>query len=80
MEVYAPRLCLYLRVFGVFRYMCTDADGDISNFISRVIERVLKSGPNLDSNPGPSDYWSDTLTTELLGLWWQRSAGLMFIS
>ena len=24
---------------------------------------------------GPSDYRSDTLTTELLDLWWQRSVG-----
>ena len=24
---------------------------------------------------GPSDYGSDTLTTELLDLWWQRSVG-----
>ena len=32
-----------------------------------------------DLNPGPSDQ-SDTLTTDLLRLWWQRNVGLMFIS
>ena len=38
------------------------------------------SGSSWDLNPGPSDYYSDTLTTEPLDLLWQRSVGLMLIS
>ena len=34
---------------------------------------------NWDLNPGLPENKSDTLITELLGLWWQRSAGLMYI-